>query len=114
MKKPYELENEVMQKYLSISEERGKEFLTELEKKINESSIEYYLFKKITIGEDLLLDIEDRHLTIQDRYNNKKDLIKQAIKHMTHSYVKEKLKDAGWVITRPNTIYYLERWEREN
>lgn len=111
MKKPYEVENEVMEKYFPIAEKRAKEYLVQLENIIEEKKEAYYIFKRITLGKDLLLTIEDQDLPQEDKYSEKKSLIKSIIRSIERGYIEEEIKKVGWKITRSDGIYYLERLE---
>ncbi len=111
MKTPDDLENEVMEKYLPIAKKRAKHYLEQLEKSIEERKEEYYLYKRIGIGETLENLSTDEDLTKEEQNSEEKSKIKAVINTLAWNHIREKLDEANWKIAKINKYYYLVRIE---
>lgn len=109
MKTPDDLENEVMEKYLPIVKKRAEDYLEQLEKRMEERKEEYYLNKRIGIGETLENLSTDEDLTKEEQNSEEKSKIKAVINTLAWKYIREKLDEANWKIAIINKCYYLVR-----
>lgn len=113
MKKPNEVENEVMEKYFPIAEQRAKKYLMELDKTIEENKEEYYLSRRICLGDKLEYDVEENKLPQEDMSKEKKNIAKRVISIMIEKYIRVELAKMKWKITCERGIYYLKKVEED-
>ena len=98
-----------MEKYLPIVKKRAEDYLEQLEKRMEERKEEYYLNKRIGIGETLENLSTDEDLTKEEQNSEEKSKIKAVINTLAWKYIREKLDEANWKIAIINKCYYLVR-----
>lgn len=108
MKTPCEVKNEVKEKYFPIAEKRAKEFLNELDSKIEQNKEEYYLYNQIPLGDHFPFDIKEKELPQEYRNSEKVKIIYGVIDYIVRTYIDTELKERGWKMVRHNGEYYLE------